>query len=241
MSHMSNQGMRVVAMGASLFLGAAAVPGLAASPAPSSAAEEGGTSFASEVAPYSIVLPPGWTVVSVAPQDTADLFQGPDAGARVGTRSPVTGQTVADRVASNRADLAAEGCTSDPAGDRATTLGGEAGIAWSYRCSNAVSLARNVIHGDTGYRLSVTVPNGSEAEAPGLLDQLAGTFAFTAALASASPVTDLAAVAASLQGTWRTEWAPVELWIASVEAAGLDPASQSAGSWKADMARAKTA
>ncbi len=33
----------------------------------------------------------------------------------------------------------------------------------------------------------------------------------------------------------------MELWIASVEAAGLDPASDSLGSWKADMERAGTA
>ncbi len=86
------------------------------------------------------------TVEVVPPQG----FQTPSGGDPGGYAYAVTGpslvtnhQTVADRVAANREELAGEGCTSDPAGDRATTLGGEAGIAWSYQCTDAFSVARN--------------------------------------------------------------------------------------------------
>src|SRR4051794_39333700 len=80
-------------------------PGAAASPAPTAGASAptSETLFTSPVYPYTIILPAGWRSISASPEDTGDLFQGPDATARVGSRKPVTGQTVVDRVAANRA------------------------------------------------------------------------------------------------------------------------------------------
>jgi hypothetical protein len=135
----------------------------------------------------------------------------------------VPGQTVADRVAANRAEMIDLGCTSDPAAERPTTLGREPAIEWTFACNDSFSIARNAIHEGAGYRLSITTPSDREAEAPVLMARLAGSFVFVDAVTSPSPSTDLAAIDARLQGTWRTEWAPTALWIASVEAAGLDP------------------
>lgn len=186
-----------------------------------------------------LTLPPGWRSIAASPADTGDLFEGPNGSARVGSRGPVPDQSVADRVAANRAELDGQECASDPGDDQPATLGGETAIAWNFACGNSLTLAINTVHEGAGYRLSVTIPAGSEAEAQSLLDQFASSFTFTTAPSSPDPSPDLAAIDASLQGTWRTEWAPVELWIASVEAAGLDPQAIDDG-WAADMRKADT-
>jgi hypothetical protein len=222
-----------VAIAVILMLGGTA-PSLAASPSPASATgrSDAASMFRSPVYPYTMALPPGWRSIAASPEDTGDLFEGPGATARVGSRGPVPGQTIADRVAANRAELASQACTSDPGADRPATLGGEVAIAWSFECDGASTLALNTIHEDAGYRLSVTVSKGSAAEAVGLLGQLSSTFTFVSAVPSPDP-DDLAAIDASLQGTWRTEWAPMDLWIASVVAAGLDPHNGGDG-WKVE-------
>ena len=95
-------------------------PSAAASPAPTPGADPSAASivFASTVYPYTMTLPSGWRSTSVSPQDTGDLFEGLSGSARVGSRSPVAGQTVADRVAANRAEVSGSGCTSDPDADK---------------------------------------------------------------------------------------------------------------------------
>lgn len=229
----------VAAISASIAAVAGAVcTGVAASPAASPVASSGPTTYTSAAYPFTIVLPAGWTVTSVAPESTGELFRGPDADARLGSPGQVPGQTAADRVASNREEIVGNGCSSDPADDAPSTLGGEEAIAWTYECEGAVTYALNAIHDGAGFRFSVSVPKDSAADGPALLAQLASGFTFTAAPATPVPSADLAAIDASLQGTWRTEWAPIDLWIASVEAAGLDPNVAGNELWVADMRRA---
>ena len=231
----------MVAIGASIAaVAGAAGAGTAASPAASPVPSTEATTFTSTVYPFMIVLPPGWTVTSVAPESTGELFHGPDADARLGSPGPVPGQTAADRVAVNRDDIVSQGCTSDPTADTPATLGGEEAVAWSYVCDTTVTFALNAIHDEAGFRLSVTVPTDSTADGPALLAKLASTFSWTSAAATPAPSVDLAAIDAALQGTWRTEWAPIDLWIASVEAAGLDPNVAGNELWLRDTPNAST-
>ncbi len=209
-------GVGVVALGG-------AAPSLAASPDPSAAGA--GVVFASTLYPYTMTLPPGWSATPPDAGTTSDSFEGPGASASVDSRGAAEpGQTVQQRVDISRGTK--NGCTSDPDEDRPSMLGGEVAVQWTFSCSSTFTVARNTIHQGVGYGLALNVPTGSEDEAPGLLDTLASTFTFTDAGAgtpSASP--DLEEVAAQLEGTWRTEWAPKELWIATIRAAGLDPAT----------------
>jgi hypothetical protein len=198
-------------------------PSAAASPVPSAA--EAGVAFASTLYPYTMTLPPGWSATPPDRGATSDNFEGPGASASVDSRGAAEpGQTVQQRVDISRGTK--NGCTSDPAEDRPSMLGGEVAVQWTFSCSNTFTVARNTIHEGFGYGLALNVPTESEDKAPGLLDTLASTFTFTdvgAGTPSASP--DLEAVAAQLEGTWQTEWAPKELWIATIRAAGLDPAT----------------
>jgi len=195
------------------------------SPAP------GGTLFASAKRPYTLVLPTGWRVFAASQEpglECCDVFEGDGFVARVNAGEVPAGSVVADRVAGNRARDAVEGlCSSDPAEDRATTLGGEEAIAWSNRCGGAFHAIVQAIHDDVSYHMEVDVPIGSEAEAAPILEQLRSTLEFLDV--TASPPADLASIEAGLQGTWQTEWAPVEFGFAAIRAAGLDPADGDPG------------
>lgn len=208
---------------------ALALPGataLAQSPDPGTSPI--GTTFTSIHFPYSLELPPGWEVLPVSqePGSDEDLFQGGGASARVGG-GPLDDprQTVADRVADNRAAEIAEGCTSDPAMDRPTTLGGAEAILWSWTCRNAYHVAINTIHDDLRLRLQVNVPVDRLADAEPLLEELRATFRFTGGSA-APPLGPAEEADASLQGTWVTDWHPVELVLATLEANGIREACE---------------
>ena len=124
-------------------------------------------------------LPDGWT--ATAPGVDEDFFEGPGAMTlKVGTATPEPGQTVADRVAANRAEQFG-GCDMDPALDTPSTMGGEAAIRWSATCGPLLSLATNTIHDGLGYRLLITLPTGTDAmaTATAVMDELIATFAFT--------------------------------------------------------------
>jgi hypothetical protein len=197
---------------------------LAAAASPETSPATGTAPFESRIRPYTLILPVGWSVVEASQEQGSDqdLFAGPEGDARVGTATPEPGQTVADRVATNRADLPT-GCTSDPDADWSTTLGGEEAIGWSSQCPNAFTMAVNTIHGGVGYRLSVSVPMGSEQSAAPLLEQMRLGFAFSDSTAPAvDGSADLATVEAALQGTWENAWHPIELAIATLDAAGID-------------------
>ena len=138
-----------------------------------------GTAFTSTLYPYTVRLPEGWTATT--PGVDEDFFEGPGAMTlKVGTATPEPGQTVADRVAANRADQF-RGCDMDPALDTASTMGGEAAIRWSASCGSLLSLATNTIHDGLGYRLLVTLPAGADAmtTATAVMDELIATFSFT--------------------------------------------------------------
>ena len=141
--------------------------------------EGGGTAFESTVYPYRLQLPAGWSPLSSSGDE--DVFEGPDAmTAKVGSAQPEPGQTVVDRVAVNRASEFT-GCTTDPSADAPAVLGGEPAVRWSATCGTILSLATNTIHGGTGYRLLVALPDGPEAmaTATAVMDVLVATFAFT--------------------------------------------------------------
>jgi hypothetical protein len=207
----------------------ATAPGHAASPDPGAAPGP----FASTVLPFTMALPADWTARPAEPVNSdgtgEELFDGPSgASARVGTGVPGPSDTVADRVALNRGDLVTGACTSDATTDRESTLGGEAAIAWSYTCPDQATSAINTLHDGLGYRLSVSVPATDADTAASILESMRTTFAFTSAPADIGPL-DLAGVAAQLEGTWQTDWRPVELERATLEAAGLDPADGDPG------------
>jgi hypothetical protein len=207
----------IVLIGVGLASVDAAAAGDSASPEPSATA---GTPFTSTKFDYTLVLPPGWRAIPEAQEDQ-DLFEGSGANARVGSGGPSEpGETVEDRVATNRADMA--DCTSDPSADRPTTLGGVYGIEWTWSCDNSHHAAVNAIHDGRRLRLEVIVPDGSESLAAPLLEQLRQSFAFTSAEAPSVRVEpDLAAIEAELQGTFENAWHPPELEFAAIEAAGL--------------------
>jgi len=214
---------------------AVTAPAMAASPAPSAPSVEtaGGTVVVSSIHPLSVTLPPGWRLVPSSQEAGSgeDLFEGPGGTATVGTKQPDPGQVVTDRVAANRADLPPD-CTSDPAGDLPTTLGGEAAIAWSWRCPDAVHAAVNTIHNGLGYRLTVHVRPEEEAQAASLLEGLRAGFAFTDVNqpeGSPAASADLVTLGKELEGTWMTAWHPASLMQAAVEAAGLSWADADAG------------
>jgi hypothetical protein len=199
------------------------LPTAAASEASASADQaEDGTTFTSEKFPYTLVLPTGWRAVPDV-QDERDLFDNPEGFAvQVNGRPSEPGDTAESRVAANRAELGAE-CQSDPADDRLTTLGGERAIAFTWTCPNSHSAAVMVVHDDMRFKLTVSVPKGSESQAAPLLEQLRQSFTVTD---GSNPPTgteaDLAAIEAELQGTFENAWHPFDLELATVEAAGLD-------------------
>jgi hypothetical protein len=208
---------------------------------PQATSPDAGTRFDSVLYPYSMTLPPGWRVIDASqdPGSDQDLFEGPEGTARVGTGIPEPGQTVADRVADNRAGLA-PGCSSGPADDWPTTLGAEQAIGWSWRCDESFTVAINAIHEDLGYRLSVSVPVDTEPLAAPLLESLRSDFTFT--VGSDEPATvaaDLASLEAALEGTYETAWHPVELEYATLEAAGFGPEDEP--SWFGYMGSISTA
>jgi hypothetical protein len=215
---------------------AVALMALSATAPIQAASPETGTTpgqFASTVLPFTISLPANWTARPAGPANGdgtgEELFDGPDGtSARVGTGIPGPSDTVADRVAFNRADLVTGACTSDPAADQQTTLGGEAALEWSYACPDQATAAVNTLHDGLGYRLSVSVPAAAADTAVSILESMRTSFTFTSAPADAASL-DVAAVATVLEGTWQTDWRPVELERATLEAAGLDPADGDPG------------
>jgi hypothetical protein len=197
-----------------------------ATPEPS--ATSAGTPFASGFG-YTLVLPEGWRV-TVSSGDPVfggeDLFEGP-AGwtARIGGGQVEPDQAVEDRVATNRADMTADGtCRSDPSDDTPTSLGGARAIAWSMQCPDAFHASINTVHDGVRLRLDVNGPAEAEAEAAALLEAFRTGFTFDAARqADPGGTADLTALEQTLEGSYETAWRPVELELAAVEAAGLDP------------------
>ncbi len=200
-----------------------------------------GTAYASPHFPYTLELPAGWEVLpaSQGPNSDEDLFQGNGASARVGG-GPLEDpqQTVADRVADNRAAEIADGCTSDPALDRPTTLGGAEGILWSWSCPNAHHVAINTIRDGLRLRLQVNVPLDRVGEAEPLLEALRATFRFRGGAEAPAEPSELSMVDADLQGTWVNDWHPVELELATLLAAGL--LAEDSPSWKEAVGAATT-
>jgi hypothetical protein len=148
--------------------------------------------------------------------------------ARVNSGEVPPDATVEQRVAGNRERDAIEGvCNSDPSTDRATTLGGVHAIAWVNHCPTAVYAIVQAVHDSISYHLEVAAPPESASEAEQLSELFRSSFTFLDA--AASPSADLAGIEEALQGTWTTEWHPVELGFAAVRAAGLDPADGDPG------------
>jgi hypothetical protein len=138
-----------------------------------------GVAFASTIYPYVLRLPADWEAHPASEDE--DFFSGPGGVTlKVGTAVPEPGQTVADRVASNRASDFG-GCATDPAKDRPATMGGEPAIIWSAICDGVVNVAANTIHNGRGYRLlvAVTSPDGAIDVAAGSLEELLASFRFT--------------------------------------------------------------
>jgi hypothetical protein len=187
--------------------------------------EPGGTVFESARFPYRLTLPTGWRVVpaSQEPGTGADAFDSGEVVATVVSGVLGPGETVADHVAGNRAALAAD-CVSDAAADRPTTLGDEPAIAWSWRCPDLAFAAIHTAHDGRVYRLAVTAPAARETEAPAFLEALRASWVFVAdpGVSPLPGAVDLTVLHSRLQGTWTTEWHPVELDSAAVRAAGLD-------------------
>jgi hypothetical protein len=187
--------------------------------------------------PYTLALPKGWELVFANAEE--DLFQGPEATARVGGAPAEPGDSVESRVTSNRADEIGSGCTSDPADDRPTTLGGSDAILWTWTCPGSHHAAINTIRDGQRLRLQVNVPSGSESLAAPLLEQLRQGFSF-----AEQPLADggdLAGIDAQLQGTYETAWYPIELAVATLEAAGVDDRSdQEWWAWMEAAAEAGT-
>jgi hypothetical protein len=184
-----------------------------------------------------MVLPPGWRVVPESQElgSSQDLFELGSSVARVaaGTLTDPS-HTAEDRVAINRARLTAAGtgCASDPAQDVPTTLGGERAIVWSHRCADTFNGHVHAVHDGMAFVVEVVGPLESETDAAAQLEALRAGFAFvdTAGLSplpSSQP--DLAAVDAQLQGTWATEWHPLQLELATVRADGLEPGDSGSG------------
>jgi hypothetical protein len=190
--------------------------------------------FTSKRSPYVVTLPAGWRVLPV----TDDLTQPRDAFATAGASvevisRPRPGQTVEERVAAARADEVGPPCTSDAANDQSSTLDAEHAIVWSYRCPDVFKLLIQAIHNDISFMLRLSVPPDAEPDALPILEQFRGAFQFVDAPASSGPP-DLASIDAQLQGTWTNEWHPVELEVAAIQAAGLDPADAGNSWWTAD-------
>ena len=131
----------------------------------------------SQLYPYSLVLPEGWTALSSSIDE--DYFESADHLSRltIGTGTPKPGQTVEDRVRQNRTQFAA--CDTDERQDRPIQIDGERGVLWSVSCEGRYSLLANTIHDGLGYRLRVEVPAGAEEEAGRIMEQLLAGFAFT--------------------------------------------------------------
>jgi hypothetical protein len=197
-------------------------PAAAAEASPVTAEAHAGILFASEQFPYTVVLPPGWDILLEEPGSGEDLFEGPEGTARIGG-GPGEPATAEERVAINRADLVdeAQGCLSDPADDRPTTLGGEHAVSWWWSCPGSYHAAINTVVDGLRLRVQVNVPEGSETLAPPLLERLRQGFAFTSGAGPVDPSADLAAIEAALEGTYETAWHPSELQVATIDAAGL--------------------
>jgi hypothetical protein len=223
----------LVTVAGALLLSASA--GTAQSTPPSTGPDQaGGTVFTSKRSPYVVTLPAGWRVAPVTDDPTfnRDAFASANASVEVISR-PRPGQTVEERVAAARADEVGPPCTSDPANDLSSTLDGEHAIVWSYRCPDVFKLLIQALHNGISFMLRVSVPPESEADALPILEEFRGAFQFVDAPASFGPP-DLASIDAQLQGTWTTEWHPVELEVAAIEAAGLDPADAADAWWTSD-------
>jgi hypothetical protein len=136
------------------------------------------SSFTSSLYPYRLTLPGGWSAATAG--GDVDGYQSPDGVLMltVGSGQPEPGQTVADRVAANRASEF-PGCQTDPATDRTIAIGGEEGILWSFICGDAFGLGANTIHAGTGYRLTVRAPATMEREAAEAMDAALASFVFT--------------------------------------------------------------
>jgi hypothetical protein len=225
-SAMSRRTMTGVGLATVLALGFASAE--AASPDPQASP----LVFTSTTMPYTITLPPGWTALPPFEGEMRDLFEADGVQAEVNSRGAAPpGQTNRERVELRRAEsIADQGCASDPADDETRTLGGSPAILWTRTCGDTYREVVATIYEGSGYALGVWASIGSEGLVRSSVDTLVGSFVFTDAPTGSDP-TDLTAVEAQLQGTWQTEWAPVELVYATVRAAGLDPADGDPG-WR---------
>jgi hypothetical protein len=210
-------------------------PAEGASPSPDASP----TVFVSSSMPYTITLPPGWTVLPSDPNELIDVFLNGDISANVNSRGEAPqGQTVAQRVELRRAEAITEGCSSDPADDEDLTLGGEPAILWTRTCPGWFSATVATIHAGNGYAMSVDAPLDMQPQVRPIVYALVPTFAFTDPSIDASAPPDLGSIDAQLQGTWQTDWRSPDLDLATIRAAGLDPDSNPA--WIRQLAAVDT-
>jgi hypothetical protein len=162
----------------------AATPSTSPSTGPSGAiasASPSAVRFVSALYPYAVDLPTGWTVLrsSQVPGSDQDAFADADGSTSMTVNSgrPEPGQTVADRVTLARRWFPE--CTSLPADDVATQMGGEPGVMWSYTCSDSYNLNVQTIRDRIGYRITVSVPPGAMDQARDTMTELLRGFVFT--------------------------------------------------------------
>ena len=220
-------GRSAVALTMALGLGALSMTTVTAADSASADGEQAaGTTRFDSAWVYSLELPAGWELFYATADATggADYFEGPGGvTARVGGQPAEPGDSVEGRVAVNRGDTIADGtCESDEFADQPTTLGGEPAVAWSWRCGDSFTAAINTLGQGMRLRLEVTVPLDAEPQAAALLEAMREGFAFVGGGSAAGDATvDLVELDQRLQGTYETDWFPVELQYATIEAAGL--------------------
>src|SRR5262245_12880691 len=221
--HPASGGIMLASIALSLALTGTGVAGAGATP--SADTDPVGVVFTSAKWPYSLELPPEWRVVpgSQEPGWGSDVFALDEVNATVASGIPDPGQTVADRVAFNRATEVPPECTTDPVLDQDTSLGGEPAIKWSWRCPTSLHVAIHTIHDGRTHRLAVPVPIEHEGEASPILERLRAHFTLLddAGITATTDPVDLVGIEGQLQGTWVTDWYPVGLALATIRTAGL--------------------